>query len=315
MATVQPTPIPQEALALVTIAARYADSWELLFDLADHPKPEALNVELTNWKHMDAPMIGPLLHSKVSLYLTDGSEMLRGMAAMLSMGTGGSSAPLARSVAERAGRVNWLLEAELGDSRKRAARIALEHARILEAYRASLDRLGSAAAKQVTRALREWRNSIESWFPDDIEKPHVNPCDPDSALTKVASEWTVGGERLPDLQAEQAWVTDGFEGGDTKIAIAAYSALCGLSHANDLFLREHLVEGEAGRPFLEYSWVYMDKLLRFAVSGYGSALKHAGEYWGDAAEMVRTLDAIADDHDQLTAALTEAASREDNPAE
>ncbi|MCP4385396.1 MAG: hypothetical protein GY798_28955 [Hyphomicrobiales bacterium] len=297
------------------IALRYAEAFELLFDLADQSEPEALTVELGNWEHMGAEKIGPLLHSKVSLYLTDATEMLRGMAAMLSMGTGGACAPLARSVAERASRVNWLLEAELGDSRRRAARAALEHARGLEAYRVSLRRLGSPAAEDVTQALRAWRDSIEAWFPDDVQKPHIDPCDPDSELTKVASEWTVGDESLPDLHAEQAWVTDGFEGGNTRIAIGAYSALCGLTHANDLFLREHLSEGEGGRPVFEYTWTYMDKLLRFAVSSYGSALKHAAEYWGDGTEIVGTLDAIADDHDQLTVELAEAESEDDDQAE
>ncbi len=315
MSSADPTPIPKEALALATIAVRYAEAFDLLFDLADQDDPEALTVELGNWKHMGADQIGPLLHSKVSLYLTDATEILRGMAAMLSMGTGGACAPLARSVAERASRVNWLLEAELGDSRRRAARVALEHARGLEAYRLSLSRLRSPAVEDVAQALRTWRALIETWFPDDVQKPPIDPCDPESEVTEVASEWTVGGEGLPNLHREQAWVTDGFEGGNTSIAIAAYSALCGLTHANDLFLREHLTEGDGGRPVFEYTWVYMDKLLRFAVSAYGSALKHASEYWGDGTEIVQTLDAIADDHDQLTAALKEAGSEDDNRAE
>ncbi len=295
MPNAQPDPIPDEPVALGLVAATYADAFDLLFALPSSPDPDVHAIDLSNWASMGADTIGPLLHSKVALYLTDATEMLRGIAAMLSMGTGGSCAPMARAVAERAGRVNWLLEADLGDSRKRAARVALEHARGLDAYRVALDRLGSPAADTVTGKLREWRDSMETWFPGEVEK------DPDEP--KVASKWVVVGERLPDALEEQRWLPDGLNGGDPTVAAAAYAALCGLTHPNDLFLREHLTENDAGKPVFEYSWVYMDKLLRAAAHAYASALKHAASYYGNDSAMVEYLDLIGDQHDEVTAGL------------
>ncbi len=303
----QPFELPEEARSLASIALDYVSADRHLFGLTIEEMPEAAKTDASNFEFIGAPELAPLLHRKVMLYLTDASEMLRGIAAMMLAGLGGSCSPLARSVAERSGRVNWLLEADLADSRRRAARVALEHARGLEHYRETISRLGAKKeAKAQSTELRKWRASIEEWFPDQIVKPPADPCDA-MTLSKVASTWTVAGETLPGFNAEQAWLTDGGDG-NTKIAIAAYSALCGLAHPNDHFLIEHLAPAESGVAF-EYSWVYTDKLLRAAASGYTSALKHAVSYWGDDADLVAELDATADRHDKLTADLNEAADQ------
>jgi hypothetical protein len=220
-----------------------------------------------------------------SIYLGEVANLLRAHADVMRTGRVFVVQDLiTRSIIERVGHVNWILDHRVG-SRERGARAGLEVAASFYTYRAGLSLLeGSDEARAKLRSeAKSQRKKLEEWF--DVVRPHEVAEDEKSPLVGDVTRWTVDGEAFPTLTstAELALEGGGIVG---QAAKGTYAAFSGFSHPNVIFSREHRSIDADGRVTFTYDRSSVEKAVRFGLFAYADALNHWVQYFGCDAERV-----------------------------
>jgi hypothetical protein len=229
-----------------------------------------------------------------STYLTEAGHQVRAVGVLVGAEVVATALdPLVRGVLERAGRVKWILAADISPE-KRGARAGLEWGVSLSAYRRGLDWPGvpTATRKQWQTEVRKHRAKLEALF--CVERPPSNPCDLESRPSTEISQWLVAGESYPNYgrNAEYALENDSTT---RRQGLAWYDGLCGFSHPSVIFSREHRAVDVDGRVTYTYPYSDLEKSVRVAALGLLDAARHWMAYYGAGPDAFqRRVDALAD---------------------
>jgi hypothetical protein len=206
-------------------------------------------------------------------YLAELSFQLQSLAALLRSGNLAATIEIViRAAVERVSRINWVLDPDPKVTpRIRAARASLEALRSLHYYRESFSRLGASTAetRRTIEELRTSRSFVASKF--QVERPRLDPEDPNSRLTENVTEWVVEGETFPTFIEFAPWAIFG-DDIPPDIAKGTYAGLSTFSHPSFTAAREHQFV-ENGRLFYGHDFDYVERLLRFAIIGFIDSIK------------------------------------------
>jgi hypothetical protein len=229
-----------------------------------------------------------------AIYLAESAHRLRAFATLLvSHRVFATQDVIVRSVIERVGHVNWILDHRIS-SEQRAARAGLELAASFYTYRDALHLLdadGGARADLRTEARAQQRQ-LKQWFV--VDQPPEDECDDTSSPTGDVRRWVVGGEKFPTLTASAEYALE--HGGIERIAAqGTYAGLSGFSHPNVAFSREHRTIDEGGHITFSYDREAIEKAVRMALLSFSDGVKHwVGYFDSEQARVIARLDDIAD---------------------
>ncbi|MFZ2057828.1 MAG: hypothetical protein WAV54_10540 [Acidimicrobiales bacterium] len=229
-----------------------------------------------------------------AIYLAESGHLLRAFATLLrSHRVFAAQDVIVRSVVERVGHVNWILDHRIS-SEQRAARVGLELAASFYTYREALyllDANGGARADLRTKARAQQRQ-LKKWF--DVAQPPEDECDDTSAPTGDVRRWVVGGEKFLSLTASAEFALE--HGCIAKIAAqGTYAGLSGFSHPNVAFSREHRTIDEGGHITFRFDREAIEKAVRMALLSFADGVKHWVCYFdSDQVRAFERLDDIAD---------------------
>jgi len=228
-----------------------------------------------------------------AIYLAESAHLLRAFATLLrSHRVFAAQDIIVRSVIERVGHVNWILDHRIS-SEQRAARAGLELAASFYTYREALHLLDAdgGARGDLRVEARAQQRQLEQWL--DVVQPPENECDNTSAPTGDVRRWVVAGERFPTLTGSAEHALE--HGGIAKIAAqGTYAGLSGFSHPNVAFSREHRTIDEGGHITFRYDRESIEKAVRMALLSFADGVKHwVGYYDSDQVRVIERLDDIA----------------------
>jgi hypothetical protein len=129
-----------------------------------------------------------------AIYLAETAHLLRAFATLLlSRRVFAAQDVIVRSVIERVGHVNWILDHRIS-SEQRAARAGLELAASFYTYRDALHLLDAdgGARADLRIEARAQQRQLKHWFV--VDQPPEDECDDTSPLTGDVRRWVVGGE-------------------------------------------------------------------------------------------------------------------------
>jgi hypothetical protein len=229
-----------------------------------------------------------------AIYLAESAHLLRAFATLLrSHRVFATQDVIVRSVVERVGHVNWILDHRIS-SNQRAARAGLELAASFYTYRDALHLLDAdAGARAHLRAeARAQQRQLKKWF--DVVQPTDDECDDTSSPTGDVRRWIVSGETFPSLTASAEYALE--HGGIAKIAAqGTYGGLSGFSHPNVAFSREHRIIDAEGHITFVYDREAIGKAVRMALLSFTDGVKHwVGYFDADQQRVIRRLNHIAD---------------------
>ena len=206
----------------------------------------------------------------VGLYLAESAHEVKAIAALLQAeAVTASLSPLIRSILERLGVVNWVLDFET-NAKERAWRAVLNALISYKHYREAIELLGASSTDRnsVAAAHRQLRSSAREWF-----SPTVDPSVPEDS-----SLWTRGGSGFPDYTELAARAMP--ESLPLKVRRGMYAAQCGMTHPNILVLGETLRLSEAtGQVEFFHRHEDIEKLLRAAFATFLGGMKHWSRYF------------------------------------
>jgi hypothetical protein len=240
-------------------------------------------------------------------YLAEAARLTTSVARLLRDGIEPPTAVylLARGVAERVGRLMWILAGD--SSEQRCIRAAFEHAVCYQHYVAVGERL-KASKEDQKRAKDELGRTVD-WLSGNtkVEKPPELTKEQKAALWHYptpadVSTWIVNGEAYPSYGA----VTKiAIEQGTDQNGAALYAGLSGFSHPNILFANEYRGFDDAGRIVFGSSFHSYDVAARLsavvllfgarAIAGYNSTTGAPG-LDGALGQISATFDHLAAEH-------------------
>jgi hypothetical protein len=254
------------------------------------------------------------INACVSTYLSEAANQLLAIAGLLRTETVTATLDsVERSLIERVGAVNWLLEedkelTEEGDEqteienyrtavRKRVARSGLSFLVSIQFYRDALSGLEGDGPRSAHRTVLKTEQSRISelmigWFKDHLERPPVDPDDESSKPTKDPTRWKIDGEGYPTFTrlAQLAFQRYGI---DARMAAAIYDALSGFTHPNVVFGQEHQnIDGD-GHITFTYRDEDLEKSIQQVICAFGDAVKRRAQYYdADPAGVIDKMDAV-----------------------
>ncbi len=233
----------------------------------------------------------------VPTYLGEAAYELRATAAVLrGRILTGSIGPLVRSITERVGTTNWLLDPEV-DAVERAWRVILNTLVCWSEYRKAADRLGidpedSAALEAEHLSLRK---DAFSWF-----SPTVNSKNPDWERS-----WKRTGSGYPtytDLAVRALPSIGPDDPIDEAVRRGLYSAQCGMTHPNVVVSGETLEVGDNGSMRFVHRWEHIDKEVRVGFHSLSWGYKAWAWYFckeSATEEVMRLLERLSQELDSL----------------
>jgi hypothetical protein len=233
------------------------------------------------------------------IYLAEAAHILRALATLLRTHRIFAAQDLiVRSVVERIGHVNWILDHRIS-SGQRAARAGLEIAACFYMYRDALSLLDGdrTARTEIKKRANNQQSQLKQWF--EVVQPPGDPCDESSPPTGDVTRWVVDGEKFPNLTKAAEYVLErgGIEG---QAARGTYAGLSGFSHPNVVFSAEHNRIDAEGRITFLYEWENIEKAARMALLGFTDGVKHwVGYFDTNPVGVIASLDSIADRLDAL----------------
>jgi hypothetical protein len=296
-----PRPIEMLIVALAGVLEEGADLFlEGLPTSLETSPGSAWATDRTAWKATyGSDDVGGWVSETSAIYLAETAHLLRAFATLLrSHRIFAAQDVVVRSVIERVGHVNWILDHRIS-SEQRAARAGLELAASFYTYRDALHLLdadGEARADLRIEAKAQQRQ-LKQWFV--VDQPPEDECDDTSPPTGDVKRWVVGGQKFPSLTASAEYALE--HGGIEKIAAqGTYAGLSGFSHPNVAFGREHRTIDEEGHITFRYDRVAIEKAVRMALLSFADGVKHWVAYYdSDQTRVIARLDDIADRLDAL----------------
>jgi hypothetical protein len=215
-----------------------------------------------------------------STYLNQVAHELRSIAALLREDLlVGSLEVLVRATVERVGRINWVLDHDPSiTARRRTIRASFEILVSYQHYRIGIEKIGAGKAdqKRVVREMKDARALVEQWF-SDIQRPALDPTDPDSVPTPTISDWTIEGEQYPNYSQLARWAIPDSSIPD-NVASGTYAALSAFSHPSFVAHRELLVRIQSSAVYY-YDFDYLHRLIGLSLFGYVDSLKRWSSYF------------------------------------
>jgi len=233
------------------------------------------------------------------IYLAEAAHMLRAFAVLLrNRRIFAAQDLIVRSVIERIGHVNWILDHRIS-SKNRAARAGLEIAACFYMYREALNLLDGerTARTEIKRSAKSQQTQLKQWF--QVVQPPEDPCDDASPPTGDVRRWIVDGEKFPSLTsaAEYALERGGIKAQAGK---GTYAGLSGFSHPNFVFSAEHNRIDSEGRITFHYEWDDIEKAARITLLSFADGVKHwVGYFDTNPVDIISSLDSLADRLDAL----------------
>jgi hypothetical protein len=235
-----------------------------------------------------------------AIYLAESAHLLRALATLLKTRRIFATQDLVvRSVVERIGHVNWILDHRIS-SGQRAARAGLELAACFYMYREALSLLSVEKPIRTEIKIRAGaqRRQLEQWF--TVLRPPSDECSESSPPTGDVRRWVVNDERFPNLISAAEYA---LERGEIKgeAAKGTYAGLSGFTHPNVVFSAEQNRIDAEGRITFHYEWEDIEKAARMALLSFSDGVKHwVGYFDTNPADIVASLDSIADRLDALS---------------
>jgi hypothetical protein len=249
-----------------------------------HPNSQADFDALVFLRDLETKDPAGWISHAVGTYLYEIGYELQALGLLLRASLGpGSFELVVRAIVERAGRISWILEEGTSEEecptlpgeglpvgvRRRAIRASFELLVSQQHYRASLEtlRVEKRFRNRARDLLRDKRVLVAEWF--GVEKPPLDPCDPESQPTPWIAEWTIGGEEYPKYEALARWALSDESLSNSAVG-GTYAALSGWSHPNFIASAEHLAD--QGFQY-RYDGDYLHRLFGLAISSTDTALK------------------------------------------